>query len=401
MLQALADYESRALIVGAAARHGGLGSTATAILVGVIATLAAAAIVAIWNLVANRGRRRRERETADQIANLEAMVRRLQEESEAKRPRPTIAFVTRDDPAQAVLFKRPMLPEIDAETIVALERRAALNTAPLIPTSPQGKALQKKVDELAAAAGVPKTLLDLSGFQAAAHTARLALGGPKYLEPTEKDVAAFEDRVDSYETALRGFIPKWIDYLVCRRATIYVAAVIGNDGGAHADDARIRIHFPDPCEEPVTPEEPEPGLPRRPKFEPPLNPDYRGIDRLMGSTLNASLLRDLDRGAYSIPSVVGKRARHGPFYESGSVTVRFDYDIPHHDPITTPAFAVFAPNAGSFDVTWTVHARNLPTPTEGALRLILEDTEPEVEKVTTLEAFLALAPGELDDDGDE
>jgi hypothetical protein len=53
------------------------------------------------------------------------------------------------------------------------------------------------------------------------------------------------------------------------------------------------------------------------------------------------------------------------------VTVRFEYDIPHHDPFTTDVFAVFAPNAGTFDVTWTVHARNLPMPAEGTPRLIL------------------------------
>jgi len=75
----------------------------------------------------------------------------------------------------------------------------------------------------------------------------------------------------------------------------------------------------------------------------------------------------------------------GPFYEDGSLTVRFEYPtIPHHDPFETPMFLVGVPGEGSFTVGWTVHAANLSRPVEGSLEMEVHYEAPGDQSLTTL-----------------
>ena len=134
----------------------------------------------------------------------------------------------------------------------------------------------------------------------------------------------------------------------------------------------------------------------RPRFQRRVNPNYRGPDRLLTHrTVDAHYLSRLEPIE---PFASFERDSHGPFYEDGSVTVRFDHDVPHHDPVTTETFNVFAHDSGAYDVTWAVNARNLPTPATGTLQLVVEDTDPKPTRVATLEALLALAPDADDAD---
>jgi hypothetical protein len=79
----------------------------------------------------------------------------------------------------------------------------------------------------------------------------------------------------------------------------------------------------------------------------------------------------------------------GPFYEDGSVVVRFDYGvIPHHDPLETDTFRIAVPEPGNYTVNWSVHAANLTRPAEGALVLELRYEELDRTPIRTLDALL-------------
>jgi hypothetical protein len=87
--------------------------------------------------------------------------------------------------------------------------------------------------------------------------------------------------------------------------------------------------------------------------------------------------------------------RNGPFYDDGSVGIRFEYDaVPHHDPVMTDDFIVGIPEPGLLEVPWTFGAKNLPALATGLLRVEVEHEKPPLEPVTTLRELLELARGE-------
>jgi hypothetical protein len=64
--------------------------------------------------------------------------------------------------------------------------------------------------------------------------------------------------------------------------------------------------------------------------------------------------------------------------------------LAHHDPIQTETFVLSVPEPGSWDVGWTVHARNLPRPQEGKLYVELRYKEDgDMAPVTSLKSLLA------------
>ena len=124
----------------------------------------------------------------------------------------------------------------------------------------------------------------------------------------------------------------WLRYLEERRRVIALSALIDNVGGAQAADSRVRLHFPDPCRHGEWPEKPQ--RPWRPVFTAPKSPWMRS---LVAPPDYRQLLTSSER--LKPPNLTG------PFYEEGSLVVRFDYQaIPHHDPITTPGFIVGVPS---------------------------------------------------------
>ena len=398
MLNAVVGYGSQPSVVGAAGHHGLFGSTATTIFLGILITVAAAAIVGIWNYIAARGTRRQERQTAEQIANLEAMVRRLQEESDAKRPKPTVSFVSTEGPAEAVLFERTRPPEIDVEEIVASERRAALATLPLVPGTPEAEEAERRIEKAAADAGiaVPPILKALTNPKLERQLGLAGFGHSRLLPVTKDDHAAFQKVVDEYEAKLRRFIPAWIEYLGRIRSVVVLKALVGNDGGAPADGASVRLTFPDPCVRGQIPK--RPGEPARPTFEQRRTTAYSAVERLLGFDNDRLTRTLLTTPAIRTPSITAPNLT-GPFYDDGSVIVRFEYrSLQHHDPFETDSFVLAIPEPAVYDVDWVVHAKNLPRPATGTLSVEFREHDPPVETVTTFEALLALGPSVEDDD---
>jgi hypothetical protein len=360
------------------------GSGANAILVGVITGVVVALITGVVAWLLTRGKRTQDAEVATRIGNLEEMFRTLSDEAQARRPSLSVALVAGGDPETHVIVTRYKPPEVDVEAIVASERAAALAT------------LQPIADNPTAASGDMAAAREVGGMLAAVaslYTFARAFG-PQFLPVTQADHDEFAKRVESYAAELRAFIPRWIGYLEAKLTVITLEAFLKNVGGAPAEDARTVLHFPDPCGAAQTPPDPH-GPPGRPRFKPRKNPDrpFRGLSDLSGLQLHTPTPY-----RYELPNI--HINRNGPFYESGSLNVRFDYTVRQHDPVTTDSFVVGVPGPDVFDVGWRITAKNLPRPEEGVVTLDVRHEEAAVAPVSTLDALLALDDDELELDED-
>jgi hypothetical protein len=196
-------------------------------------------------------------EMSDRIERLQEIVDILATEERGRRPEPSVALRTRDGPATHILIKKPGIPEVDLESIIDSERDAALDTLPPVANSaPTGDRTLAIVEQMAAASR-------FFGF------------GREQLPVTEDDHARFHDKVDKYEDDLRLFIERWVAYLEADRRVMVLSAQIENNGGAPAEDVRVRLRFPDPCVRADFPKKPE--RPARPKFSPRRNPLYSSV----------------------------------------------------------------------------------------------------------------------------
>lgn len=334
--------------------------------VGAVASVIAAVAVVVGGIYWLRTRDERaeraarEKQVSEDVADMSERIEHLQgvvdavaEDQSSRRPRPSIAFSTQDGPSEYATFRIPALSSVDVEAIVAAERAVAMST--LLPTEDPPPEPTDPVHAIARLAGAARMF-----------------GSPLI---TEAHHAAFRKDVDDYEPRLRAFIADWIAYRTAMRTIVGLRAVIDNDGGAPAEDARVRLRFPDPCVQADWPEKPK--RPRRPKFERPANPLFGQ----RGSFPNLAAL-----GA-PIPHVP-EFNRHGPFYDDGSLLVRFYYTIPHHDPLTTDLVLVGVPEPGVFSVDWTIGASNLAQPATGTLTLTVEHPPAPSEPVTTLADLL-------------
>jgi hypothetical protein len=206
----------------------------------------------------------------------------------------------------------------------------------------------------------------------------------KYLPVTRNDHSDFETDVDEYERQLRAFLADWADYIVRLRLVVSIQLQITNDGGAPAEDARIKLYFPDPCYQLA--ERPErPKIPRRPKFERKLNPlhpsyRYRGL----GISLPPGIFDT------RIPNVRPLNLSHsGPHYEDGSLKVSYDYrSLPHHETIILDPCVVAVPEPGVYEVRWTIGAKNLAHLEEGSLQLEVKHEQADTAPITTLQGVV-------------
>ena len=203
-------------------------------------------------------------EMGDRIEHLQRVVDALAEEQRGRRPQPRVAFHLPDGrPASYVGIRKASLPPVDIEAIVKSERDAALAT--LLPIEPPRRL---DLDELPAAGAGAASALNLLGAMA---RSRLRAEHPV----TRADHERFQKRVETYETELREFIDQWLEFFEERRLVVVLSAWIENDGGAPAEDARVRLHFPDPCVRAEFPSEPE--RPKRPKFARRRNAGFGGM----------------------------------------------------------------------------------------------------------------------------
>jgi hypothetical protein len=285
---------------------------------------------------------------SEDIAGLSDIVAALAEETRGRRPNPTLRWVTRDGPATTVFYTRPALRPIDEDAIVKAEEEAALSTVLPLATGREPAAM---------------------GF---------ALSG-RWRNPgvSEADHAGFYDEVEEYKKGLRRFLKNLESYRALGAPVLPMAVYVDNDGGGPATEARVRLRFPDPLERGEWPERPR--RPRRPKFKKPTNPHGRLM--IPRHLLLSERLKDIR--PISLPNP------DDPFYEDGSVLVRFNYgSIPHGDPFDSRTFFVRCEAPGKYAVPWTIHAANLPQPAKGELVLEVQDQEANTTPITTLAGLL-------------
>ncbi len=309
-------------------------------------------------------------EAVEEVGNV---VTALAEEARGRAPRVEVAFRFRGgEVTPGLVVTKPPIPVVDIEAIVEDERVAALATMPRRPapaTTDELQTIQEKLSQ-------QRRRLNVS--ELAQQYSEAAAAREKFLPVTDADLRAFERTVEGYAKSLRTFIKAWSEYLEQERLAVTLWIQIDNDGGAPAEDARVRLHFPDPCERGDRPRKPE--RPKRPKFEPEQNPLFPG---------NRFLLPQLQVPTLDIPRVKPPNLT-GPFYEDGSVRVKYEYrSIPHHDPVKPEPFVISVPEPGRYTVHWSVGAKNLPRPAEGVLLLeVRHDSTPE-EPIRTLRDLLA------------
>lgn len=309
-------------------------------------------------------------EMVERVERLENVVAGVVAEAEERRPVPTVLLQTGDGPVQSARVTRGAPPAVDIEQIVAFERRATLSTLP-----PAARELDVR--------DIPGADRLRSPILTAIAGAVEAVSG-KYESVTEEDRKTFEGSVETYLASLRTFIPNWLSYLETRRELIYFVAHVDNSGGAPATQASVRLHFPDPCVKGEAHERPK--QPSRPSFSRRLKPLAAFA---AGESVRDRLLVETMRPRHFEPPNLNLT---GPFYEDGSVKVRFEYaSIPHHDPFNTDPFLIRIPEAGTFTIGWSVHASNLLRPQEGSLELAVVWDEPDPTPIGTLEQLLALA----------
>lgn len=307
-------------------------------------------------------------EMVERVERLEKVVAGVVAEAEERRPVPVVLLQTGDGPVQSARVRRPAPPAVDIEQVVAFERRAALGTLP-----PAAKAFD--VSEIPGADRLRSPILT------AIAGAVEAVSG-KYESVTEEDRKRFERTVETYVASLQAFIPRWLSFLETRRELTYFVAHVDNQGGAPATQASVRLHFPDPCMKGEALERPK--HPSRPIFSRRLKP----LAALAaGDSMRDRLLVETMRPPrFDPPNLTG------PFYEDDSVKVRFSYpSIPHQDPFDTDPFLIRIPEAGTYNIGWSVHASNLLRPQEGSLELDVVWEEPDPTPVGTLDQLIELA----------
>jgi hypothetical protein len=363
------------LAAAKAAENTAPGGTDWALVLSIIATVAGAvsAIAVVVGAIywfRTRGQRRerseREEQVSREVAEMGDRLEQLHDilgvvitEQRDRQPHPRLSFLARSEPVEHVIVVKRGLPAIDVEGIVAAERETALAT--LLPIAGEGPEM-------------PGTLGSFTRHVAQMN--RLFGSAAGELPVTGADHERFEARVDAYEEDLRTFIQQWVSFLEHRRLLVAFRAQLANDGGAPAEDARIRMIFPDPCrrDEPRA----KPKRPPRPIFEPRRNRAYSPY--LFAPRIDLPRL-DLDP-----PNL------NGPFYDDGSLVVSFTYKaIPHHDPIRTDWFIVGVPESGTFEVEWRIGAKNLVAPATGSLMLEVRHEPPNGEEIKTLPALVNLA----------
>lgn len=304
-------------------------------------------------------------EMGDSIGHLESVVAELANEMRGRIPRPLVRFSLRDGPSLSAVAVKVPVPTVDVDSIVESERRAALST--LLPVS---RPVREPSSSGPITVGALQKLAEsMKGF---------GYGQQRYLPVTEEDHRRFEQTVDEYCASLRTFVDEWATYLAVRKSIIVLGVQLDNDGGAPAEDARIKLYFPDPFTRRDWPE--KPTRPQRPKFKPRENPAF-SIGRY---PLYAPYLPPLAR----LPDVSPPNLT-GPFYEDGSVVVRYDYrSLPHHDPVKPDSLVVSIEDPGAYVIRWTVGARNLPQRAEGTLDLGIRHLEADAAPVKTLGELL-------------
>jgi hypothetical protein len=344
------------------------------------AWIGAAAVLIGWLafLMTRRQRRRRtEREEqltrdvaemGDAIGDLSTMVTSLAEEMRGRAPRLQLRFSTKDGPSPAVVARIPAVPLVDVEAIVAHEREAVLATRP-----PLARA---KLDRSALPPDMQPAAAEIARISSLMATAGNRFGAEKYLPVSDEDYAAFDKKVETYCGDVRAFVSEWLEYLAKRRVAVVFGAQIDNDGGAPAEEARVKLFFPDPCGEGELPNRPE--LPSRPRFERRLNPMHRSnLGMLAGFNIDAL---GLGRKLPDIRPINFNPDHSGPHYKKGSLEITYNYDsLPHHDPVELAPFVVGIPQSGRYNVRWTIGAKNLVRLEEGMLEVevIHEDAHPD------------------------
>jgi hypothetical protein len=299
------------------------------------------------------------------------MVTTLAEGMRDRSPRPRLRFSTKDGPTRAVVVRLPPIPTLDVEAIVQSELAAARSVRPPV-TNP--KAMPSD------ASGEPRGVLETINRQQRLLQNVLGSGvGDRYLPVTEEHFRRFQRELDKYEAEIRAFVDDWLGYLRQRRLAIRFLGQIDNDGGAPAEQARIKLLFPDPCHETDWPQ--RPTLPVRPKFKRrlnPLHPDNRFSS--VGLAPFHSLLHSPEIAPINL-----RRDHSGPTYRSGSLEVTYEYaSLPHHDVVELDTFVVGMPEAGIYQVRWTIGAKNLVHLEEGTLDVEIIHEETALTPVTTL-----------------
>jgi hypothetical protein len=372
-------------VIATSSDDGGVGWVAV---LAVVASVVSAAGVIVGGLywLTTRGRRaeraRREEEMSHDIAEMSESIEKLEtlviavaEDAQGRRPEPVLNLVTAQGPATSVVLTLPAIPEVDIDAIVERERRAVELRRPRLPSreTPRARQEGKGIGGIAGLAGLARLAENLEAAGLSSH--------PRAV--TEDDIARFDGLVERFLGRIPGYVHSWLRYLEERRRVIALSALIDNTGGAPAADARVRLHFPDPCRQAEWPEKPQ--RPWRPVFTPPKPPWMRA---LVAPPDYQQLLMT--------PKTLKPPNLTGPFYEDGSLLVRFDYAaIPHHDPITTPGFIVGVPLEGEMSVPWTIHASNLPRPAEGSLLVDIRYEPPKADPITTLDELVG--PEEIDE----
>lgn len=336
------------------------------------AGISAVGVIAVgvdwWrNRIKRNERDAREREVSaavgamdDKVERLAVVIEALASETQARRPQLTVRFATSDGASPSVVAVKAAVPKVDVEAILANEREAAL--ASLLPIS----------DTKPSAAGAG--LFALTGIA--------GLGSGRFLPVTQKDHDNYQAEVEIYLRAVGKCVKGWLAYLEQRQHLLVMRAQMDNDGGAPAEQARLRLHFPDPCAR-VGDLATRPERPSRPKFE------RRELSRLGLGGRELLSLKALGLGERAPINPISLRKRSGPFYEDGSLNVRFEYDaIPHHDPLRTENFIVGVPESGVFVVEWTLGAANLARPATGVLHLEVQHEQPAPEPIVTLAELL-------------
>jgi len=374
------------------ASKGGIDGTLVLAIIATIAGVVSAIGVITGGLYWYRTRRarrdREQREAAqtadiaemgDAIVDLKTMVTSLADEMRGRAPRPQVRFSTSDGPTPAVIVRIPAVPEVDAEAIVENELAAIRATRPPIERPPAAPRSTETAGgaasgDIAGAFGAISKILETQRRLGSG----VGFGGAKYLPVTEEDYSAFEKQLERYADEVRTFVRNWLGYLAKRRIAIAFAAQVDNDGGAPAEEARIKIHFPEPCDEAEWPE--RPSLPTRPKFGRRLNPAYPA-NRLGALNLRAPYMPRIP----NIAPINFQRDHSGPHYRKGSLEVSYDYDsLPHHDTVELDPFVVGIPESGVYTVRWTIGAKNLVHLEEGTLQVEIIYEEADSKPVTTL-----------------
>ena len=193
--------------------------------------------------------------------------------------------------------------------------------------------------------------------------------------PSASDHELFAQQVGEYEEEMRDWLEEVEAYLAARWPILVAKVELSNEAAVDAEEARVVLGFPagfSALEDPPEVEE-QPQAPEFPRRLARWARTMQGAGAYAGSTVPLPI----SATAVAAPAqqIAVRRAEYNP--TGACLEVGYPRIAVRHREIGSPGepLRLSCAEAGEHRVAWTIHARNMPEPASGTIRISYSEEE--------------------------